>query len=49
MARIHCVTYSCPRCGRPFVSETEMKLHYLSCGARMPVGIQLIAIDDFWG
>lgn len=27
------ITWSCPRCGRPFTSEVEMNLHYLSCGS----------------
>ena len=27
------ITYSCPRCGRPFVSEFERNVHLMSCGA----------------
>ncbi len=30
-ARIRCVTWGCPRCGRPFLTEQQMLLHYLSC------------------
>ena len=27
------VVYSCPRCGRPFVTEIERNIHMLSCGS----------------
>lgn len=27
------ITWSCPRCGRPFTTQQEMHLHYLSCGS----------------
>ena len=30
--RIRMITYSCPRCGRPFTTEAELGLHLLSCG-----------------
>ena len=30
--RVRFVTWSCPRCGRPFLTEIEMTIHYLSCG-----------------
>lgn len=32
MARIHSITWSCPRCGKPFLTEQQMQIHYLSCG-----------------
>lgn len=28
-----CVVYSCPRCGRPFVTEAQMAVHFLQCGS----------------
>lgn len=31
--RIRWVTYACPRCGRPFLTEALRDVHYLSCGA----------------
>ena len=30
------MTWSCPRCGRPFVTEAQMIVHYMSCGAHHP-------------
>ena len=31
--KIRCITWSCPRCGRPFTSEIERNIHMLSCGS----------------
>ncbi|MDO4752833.1 MAG: hypothetical protein Q4A36_01175 [Candidatus Saccharibacteria bacterium] len=31
--RVRCITWSCPRCGRPFTSEMQRDLHMLSCGS----------------
>ena len=36
---VHSVTYSCPRCGRPFLTQQERDLHYLSCGAYRLIGM----------
>ena len=30
---IRSVTWSCPRCGRPFLTEAERNLHWMSCGS----------------
>ncbi len=27
------MTWSCPRCRRPFLTEQQMLIHYLSCGS----------------
>lgn len=27
------ITYSCPRCGRPFLTEFQLSIHMMSCGA----------------
>ena len=40
-SRIYGVTWSCPRCNRPFTSETEMLLHYLSCGKSKILSLKL--------
>lgn len=31
--RVRSITWSCPRCGRPFLTQTERDLHYLQCGS----------------
>ena len=31
--RVCGITYSCPRCGRPFLTEAQMAVHYLNCGS----------------
>ncbi|MBR2725185.1 hypothetical protein IKE97_00860 [Candidatus Saccharibacteria bacterium] len=31
--RVRGITYSCPRCGRPFLTQTELAIHVLTCGA----------------
>ncbi|MBR2753822.1 hypothetical protein IKF28_00880 [Candidatus Saccharibacteria bacterium] len=31
--RVRGITYSCPRCGRPFLTQTELAIHMLECGA----------------
>ncbi|MBQ9041676.1 MAG: hypothetical protein IJ111_02545 [Eggerthellaceae bacterium] len=31
--RVRMVTWSCPRCGRPFATEMERNIHMMSCGS----------------
>ena len=33
MKRVRGITWSCPRCGRPFTTEIERNIHMLSCGS----------------
>ena len=30
--KIYCITWSCPRCGRPFTTQLERDLHWMQCG-----------------
>ena len=27
------ITYSCPRCGRPFLTPFELSVHLMTCGS----------------
>ena len=33
LALIRGITWSCPKCGRPFLTEQAMVVHFLQCGS----------------